>query len=155
MKQTTSYAVKNHDFSTADGHHNNIISSLAIILTDAEHWAFSNCHLADAIHRWEQSKQYSSFSHEAPYLFIFLVLGMIHLAYLCQFGTVVGMLDGILGRIVLPSRHGLRRGTDSAATVLWTSHALGYQHVIQSQQLRVRRVIFLQATDTQACITTV
>lgn len=43
----------------------------------------------------------------ASYLFIFLVLGMIHLADLCQLGAVVRVLDGVLGRVVLAGRHHL------------------------------------------------
>jgi len=85
------------------------------------------------------------------YLFVFLILGMIHLADLCQLRPVVGVLNGILRRVVLPGRHRLWRGRDGTATVLRTSHALRYQHVVQSEQLRVSRVIFLQAADAQPC----
>ena len=88
------------------------------------------------------------------HLLIFVELCVINLSYLRQLCTVVSVLNSVLGgNHCRASGHdlGCSAGCRWPATFLWSSNAFRNQHVVQSQQLRIRRIVVLAASDAQYC----
>ena len=75
---------------------------------------------------------------------------MVDLADLGQLGAVVGVLDGRVGHGAALRGGGRRVGGGAgAAAFLGAGHALGDQHVVQTHQLRVGRLLVLRVAQRQ------
>lgn len=84
-----------------------------------------------------------------PHLFIFLQLCVVDLSDLGEFGSVVGMFDGIVTR---PAR---RRSCSCSScrpsTFFWSCHTLRQEHVVQTHKLGVWGILLLGTADAETC----
>lgn len=81
-------------------------------------------------------------------LFVLLQLGVVDLADLGEFGSVIWVFGRVIGSD--SSRCRCRcRSRRRPAPFLRPGHALRQQHVVQSHQLGIGRLLLLGATDTQ------
>ncbi len=90
---------------------------------------------------------WSTVVHSCTDLLVLLQLRVVDPSDLAEFGSVVRVLDGVI------SSHShcccCRSNRRCPAPFLRSGHALCQQHVIQTHELRIRRVFILTATDTE------
>lgn len=85
-----------------------------------------------------------------PHLFILLQLCVVNLSDLSQLGPVVGVFCRVVGTDAASGGCGGRCSCRPAA-FLRSGHTLRQQHVVQSHQLRIWRLLLLGTTDTEHC----
>lgn len=83
-------------------------------------------------------------------LFILLQFCVVNLSDLRQLGPVVRMFRRVVGTDSTGGRRCGRRSCRPAA-FLWPGHTLCKQHVVQSHQLWIRRLLLLGSSDTEHC----
>lgn len=103
-----------------------------------EQWCI--CRVSDS--RWED-----------PDLFILLQLLVVDLSYLSQLGAVVGVLYGVVRLSACCRRTGCSC-CGRSTSLLRPRYTLSDQHVVQSHELRVWRLLLLRVPQTQHCNTT-
>lgn len=86
---------------------------------------------------------------KSPNLFVFLQLRVVDLSDLGEFGSVVGMFNGVVGRPA--GSRGCSCGGGRSAAFLRARHALCQQHVVQPHELGVRGVLLLGTADAETC----
>ena len=93
------------------------------------------------------AKHHQGHGH-CTHLFVFLQFLMVYLSDLTQLGAIIRMFDRVI------SSTGSSRGVSSrpsASSFLGPRHALSNQHVIQTHELRVRRLLLLGVSERQNC----
>ena len=83
-----------------------------------------------------------------PHLFILLQFGVVNLTYLSQFCSVIRVLNGVL-RLAFRRQHTGGRRKHRPSSLVRACNSLCNQHVVQPQELGIRRLFLLCIPDVE------